>query len=181
MPAGKKRVYLTVTALALVALLVDRLILPSPTGADAALVPRPPRSAPVAANAQAPSATAPTATVPELPFPRNLPTWSEETALRDIFSPTGSVEPSDNHGGSAEKHFPEGHGTIAALQRDTHLEAVYVTERLKIAVIGGRRMGIGQEVGGCRILSVDGGGVRFLCRDGESVLTLQPGITPTGD
>lgn len=181
MPSKKRRVYLTVTALAVVGLIVDRLILPSSSSAEAPLVARPATDSTSVIDAPTGSSATNSASVPELPFPRNLPTWSPDDSIRDIFSPNGSSAISDNHRRRGVVPDADGHGTVAALQRDHRLDAILVNERLKIALIGGRRLGMGQEIGGCQIVSVEGHQVRFRCRDGEGVLTLHPHITPTGD
>lgn len=181
MHSKKTRIYLTVTALAVVALIVDRLVLPSSSSAEVPVVApssragSPPNGPPTSESATTP------ACIPDLPFPRNLPTWSPDVPIRDIFSPDGETRASDNRPRHGAARDADGLGTVAALQRDHHLEAILVNERLRIAVIGGKRVGIGQEIAGCQVVAVEGSQVRFRCRDGGCVLTLQPQLTPAGD
>jgi hypothetical protein len=181
MQSKKARIYLTVTALAITGLIVDRLILPNSSSAEVPLVTRPVRGGAPTSGSASPELATNAACVPELPFPRNLPSWSPDDPIRDIFLPNASTASSDNRLRQAGDHDADGHATVAALQRDHHLDAILVNERLRIAVIGGRRVGIGQEAGGCQIVAVEGTHVRFRCRDGECVLTLQPNITPSRD
>lgn len=181
MPAKNKHVYLSLAALAIAGLLVDRLILPTPSSAEAPLVARFDSVSSLSIGSSTTLSATISASVPELPFPRNLPTWSPDEPIRDIFSPASSTAISDNHRRNGAVRDPDGYGTVVALQRDHHLDAILVNERLKIAVIGGRRVGMGQEIGGCQIVAVEGHQVRFRCRDGDPILSLSPSVTPTGD
>jgi len=181
MVGAKKRTYLVILALGGGALLVDRLVLPSATEAEPLAVPRTSaaagRAATVASSSKNP-ASAVEQSVPALLFPRTLPKWDPNQPIRDIFAPESSSALSHNSQRRSGREERDGHGTCAGLMRLHRLDAVLVQETLRIAVIDGVWVRIGQEVEGCKVLEVAGNEVRFACRDGETVLSLSAQGTP---
>jgi hypothetical protein len=174
MAPRKRQVYLVVMVLGAVALFVDRCLLPASVSEPqpvSALPPRTPRRpAQAAATPMAKEGLA-ELSVPELPFPRNLPVWDAAVPLRDIFSPDGAEPDKPRRSGRDDN---QEQGNCAAFVKQHHLDAVFVQSSLRIAVIDGRWVRVGEDVAGCTLLDADGNKVRFRCRDGEVALTVIP-------
>ena len=180
MATRKKQLYLGVMLLGGAALFVDRFLLPSSATAPAPVAATPTRAGRSLrpATADAPGKDpAVELSVPELPFPRNLPPWDHSGPMRDLFSPlTAGVQTTADNPDAAS-----GQGTCAAFSREHRLEAVFVesgatgngaAEGLRIAVIDGRWVRVGETLDGCTLIEADGNKVRFRCRDGELSLRL---------
>ena len=153
------------------ALVVDRCILtPSvtmPASVAASDVKSPAR--PPAAAAVPPDAPL---SIPELPFPRGIPTWDPRAPIRDLFAPHSGGSATDKARSTSSEDAAK--GTCVAFTKDHRLDAVLLQERLKIAIVDGVWVRIGESVDGCVLSEIVGNKVRFLCRDGDVVLTLSP-------
>lgn len=69
----------------------------------------------------------------------------------------------------------------AAFQAGHELGGVLDHERLKIAIIDGRWLRIGDKVDGCTLTRISGDTVCFECYDGEAVLKPSRGRGAIGD
>ncbi len=185
----KNQLFLSVLGIGGAALLVDRFFVGSPLAAPAALQAgesaseTPPLPGSPAAPATRIAATADGAglalSIPELPFPRELPRLPEGTRLRDVFSrpksgPRRSDADGETHDGQLDeeprdrvKDFPQRH----------RLDGVFLDEGLKIAVVDGAWVAIGDKVDGCDLASIDGNQATFRCGDRETSLRMEPAPT----
>ena len=175
MSGRKKRIYAGVMILGGIAMVVDRS-LPSATvtSPDIALASRPPTASVMPKAAPL--------SIPELPFPRGLEPFDPKSELRDLFEPPhlrsdGDSIPaaSDNPTADAGNRIGLGESTSAAFVTQHTLEGILVDERLKIAVIDGEFVQVGQSVGGCMLTSITATDVRFKCRDGTAALKVDTG------
>ena len=182
--ATKTKVYLALIATGLVALAVDRCYFgasaPASTAAsevdpatedqDAVSKPAPrPRPAPQQAG---PSKLS----VPELHFPRNLPAYDPVFEMRDVFARLDGEDSNSNMGhpgrsGSAKKGTEEDAIGREAFQAAHRIDAVMVQESLRIAVVDGRWMRVGDVVDTCTLTRIEGDSAVFQCHDGDTVLS----------
>ncbi|MEK7731181.1 MAG: hypothetical protein AAB363_04920 [Planctomycetota bacterium] len=166
MPRSKKKIYIAFMLLGGAALVVDRCVLtPSVTmpATVAAAVPPPPAASALPAK---------TLSTLELPFPRAIPVWDPQSPIRDLFAPFSDEDATDKRRKRSPRGADAGHGTCAGLLSQHHLEAVLVQESLKIAILDGAWVRIGESVDGCVLTEIVGHKVRFRCRDGDTLLTL---------
>ena len=172
MPRAKKQIYIAFMLLGGVALVVDRCVLTPSVTMPASV------AASVAATAPPPSAasasSADTLAILELPFPRAIPAWDPRSPIRDIFAPFSDDDTADKRRTRSPRGADAGHGTCAGLLSQHHLEAVLVQDSLKIAILDGAWVRIGESVNGCVLTEIVGHKVRFRCRDGDTLLTLLP-------
>ncbi len=113
---------------------------------------------------------------PELPFPRNLETYNATAEMRDIFA---RMEPDAATAGadSSARHGPTKKGTQGdAIGREEfsathHLDAIMVQESLKIAVMNGRWLRVGDTIDTCALIRIEGDSVVFKCHDGDTELS----------
>jgi hypothetical protein len=182
MSKRKQTIYLLIMALGGVAVLLDRCVLsrgvttPSAASAGVEIVTPPdPSTAPTRIHPAAPAEVEPDLqlAVPEVPFPRGLPLWDGREPLRDVFSRTTNGLPDNDSSRSGQdgRAAPSACADFAGAHR---LEAVLVQERLRIAVVNGRWLRVGETVDGCTLIEIVGENGRFRCRDGEIVLSLKP-------
>jgi hypothetical protein len=175
MTRQKKRAYLTLMALGVVALAVDRLLLPggaTEPSTALALV----SATTTAVSGDVASEAAVASSIPELPFPHELKPLAETSTIRDLFAPPLSAWDPDSEKESPDKPGsitgPEGRPVAAggaAGLRKSRLNAVFITEGLKIAVVNKRQMAIGDVLDDCTLASISGNEVQFEC-PGESVV-----------
>jgi len=123
--------------------------------------------------------------IPELPFPRNLNPYDPSAPIRDIFMrpPSAAVETADQ----AASDSPESAATSGEKQRigraafaaQHRLDAIMIQQRLKIAILDGRWMQVGDVIDGCTLFVINGESAVFRCRDGDALLSpferTQPG------
>ncbi|MEK6797340.1 MAG: hypothetical protein AABZ12_00075 [Planctomycetota bacterium] len=188
MSASKRRTYLTLIGVGLVALLVDRFILPaSVTGAEAL----PGNSAGSSANPaptvlQPQSRVPPVGTtsgspaglamgVPEIPFPRGAERFAIHGVFPDLFArPTDRAgEAAGDSLGSAKT--PDRPGYLEFETRHRVSAVISNDDGLRIAVIDGSRVGAGGLLDACTLVAITGREVRFRCHDGEAVLVVGEG------
>jgi len=154
------------------ALLVDRCVLSESVTAppDAAAVERP-TVRPVRPDPPNPAAVS----IPELPFPRNLPRFDARADIRDLFSASSA----DLAGSTADKGRrrsprdadPTWSDSATFVSRH-HLQGAMLQDRLKIAIVDGVWVRIGESIDGCELTDVAGNKVRFACYDGPAELIL---------
>ncbi len=184
--ASKTKVYLALIAAGLAVLVVDRCFLgasaPASTAASEvepaakaeggeSMPAPPPRPVPN----QAPGAQGSKLSVPELHFPRNLPAYDPAFEMRDVFArreEDNSISDVGHTGktGSGKKGAAGDAIGREAFQTAHRLDAVMVQESLRIAVVDGRWMRVGDAVDRCTLTRIEGDAVVFQCHDGDSVL-----------
>ncbi|HNQ23608.1 MAG TPA: hypothetical protein PKK06_10990 [Phycisphaerae bacterium] len=178
MALRKKHVYLGVIAIGGFALVADRLWT-SPETADAAPATestRAPHQRPAGAKATA-SSSAALLSIPELHFPRGLPKFDATQPLRDMFAPPArlldvtqpAAAPVEGDLG-VPLDGPTAAGTAERFRGDHQLQAVLVREGLRIAVVDGVWLRVGEELDGCTLREVVGTTAVFECADGETTL-----------
>lgn len=174
MNANRKKLCLIVLPLAGLALIVDRVLLGTTDNVA------PAQGAPIPT---APSTATPTpekdqhagaALIPELPFPRDLPIATGPP--RDWFEPPESA--------LAEKtESLLKSGALSASEKDERtpqerfaseytLEGIVLLGNVRIAIINGRRVRIGDEIGDCIVQRMEGRTVWFDCAGTTVRLTL---------
>lgn len=179
----RKRVYVGVIILAVAALAVDKFFLSE--GQAAGLSPHG-STAPAEARGSvdrrpmSPEAV-PTVRIPEVPFPRGLEPLDPSAGvfIRDFFAPPESAlnrDPPDSqtdksgrNANQPDRHGRLGRSTFVSRHR---LSGVLLDQRLKIAIVDGTWLRIGQSLNGCTLASVSGNEARFECYDGEAVLEI---------
>ena len=178
--ARKSKTYAALVGLGLTALIVDRSFFQA-TSPDLGLAAGPRVDADAAPSGQqTPSVTAsaPVAkmTIPELRFPRDLPVYDPQAPLRDVFAPVSSASDANGQSPGAKtaasgKSDPERAFGRAAFEAAHRVDALMVQDRLKIAVVDGRWMRIGEQVDECTLSRIEGDVATFQCHDGEAVLS----------
>jgi len=132
--------------------------------------------------------------IPELSFPRNLKPFDPSAPIRDIFARPQSVAVdtangrSDQEESDAASDSPETSAKPGGNQRigrakfatQHRLEAVMIQQSLKIAIVDGRWMQVGDVVDGCTLSDISGESAVFRCRDGDARLSPFE-RTPLGD
>jgi hypothetical protein len=181
--ATKTKVYLSLIGAGLLALAVDSFYFgaSAPATSEAGqLNPAENESVPEAKSAaRARLAAKPVGTsrlnVPELHFPRNLPAYDPAYELRDVFSRTDADSPGSATGPAGRQKASEdvALSTIGreAFQARHRVDAVMVQESLKIAVVDGRWIRVGDMVDRCKLTRIDGESVIFECHDGDTELS----------
>ena len=173
MPRSKKKIYIAVMLLGGVALVADRCIfapsvtMPAPVAAYAPRTPAPP-----AAGVAPPTAEA-LATL-ELPFPRDIPAWNPQSPIRDLFAPLSEEDTTDKRRTRSPRGANVGQGSCAGFATRHRVEAVLVQESLKITIVDGVWVRIGESVDGCVLTEIVGIKVRFRCPDGDTLLAPSP-------
>ncbi|MGB2984558.1 MAG: hypothetical protein WBE26_01635 [Phycisphaerae bacterium] len=175
MSRQRKGAYLTLLAVGAAALAVDRWILTEGiTEPDAAFALGAGGSAPVIASP--PPEPTSTLSIPELPFPRGLEPLDQQGLARDLFAPPTLATDRDS---STDKDQRETNGRGGARRANSatfvtqhRLNGVLVHQRLKIAIVDGAWVRIGELVDGCTLAAVSGNEARFQCHDAEAVLNV---------
>ena len=118
-----------------------------------------------------------TLSIPELPFPRGLAPFDPHAELRDLFEPPhlrpngdATSSASDDPTADAEDVLGPDVSTCATFVTQNTLEGTLSDQRLKIAIVNGEFVRVGQTVGGCTLTSIAETEVRFKCRDGTVTL-----------
>jgi hypothetical protein len=111
-------------------------------------------------------------TVPALHFPRGFDSYEVSDGIRDIFSPLqehiggqGVKDGTDKSGQQVNDSHRLSSASAMAFSKSHRLEGVVLSDRLKIAIVDGAWVKVGQIVDGCKLHSVSGNGARFVCRD----------------
>lgn len=162
-----------------VALLVDRLFLGGDDGPQSAsasdfLLPR----ANDVAQAEEHAELAP---IPELPFPRTVDRFASADVARDVFTPPGLPDPGNSdESGQNQQENPRNSMASNAVGRaafaDRHqVTAIIHDEGLKIAVIDGRWMRVGERLDSCELVEIERRSAHFKCYDGGVILEFSLG------
>lgn len=113
--------------------------------------------------------------IPEIPFPRGVKDYASVLPVRDLFarvSVSGAivdVTPDKDGTVSASSKRPMVLSSAVFAER-RRLNAIVMVQRLKIAVVDGNWVRVGQVIDGCELRSVSGTQARFVCHDGDAVL-----------
>lgn len=179
-PRPIRKMYIVVTVLGGAALMVDRCILtpsatmPASVKADAGRGSGTRGQGPAVPPTPDPRSPAESLATLELPFPRGIPAWNPQSSIRDLFAPFSDEDAPDKRSPRLARGADAGHGTCAAFESQRRLDAVLVQESLKIAILDGAWVRIGESLGGCVLTEIVGNKVRFRCRDGDTILALSP-------
>ncbi len=149
------------------------------------------RSRPTPAAQESPSPTLQAedgSSIPELPFPRGLPAFGPSAAVRDLFAPPLPTSARDSRGLATDKRSAwstgqqnAGRVSSATFMTRHHLNGVLLHQRLRIAIVDGMWLRIGQSVDGCTLLGIGGNRARFECFDGQAELKVTNTKTFAGD
>jgi len=168
----KKKVYAAIVAVGLLALAVDRFVFsePAPAAASAGSNGSSPAKRP--AREASKGVVSLSATVAAEIFPRSIPR-NDSTLARDAFEPTPTARQTLLGAGAAANtgNSLDG-GTLPASSasdfRNAHkLLAVMTGPNLRVAIIDGQRVSIGQHIAGCELIEITGQSARFSCADSE--------------
>lgn len=165
----KKKTYVSIMALCAAALLVDRLLLPAPSGAVAG-------DAELSTSRNAGIGISPTAArtpAPEIPFPRGVTTAADLGSLRDPFAapltmtgaaakPTAAESASNEQSAIGREQFAERH----------QLTGILSDGAIAVAIVGDQWLSPGGELDGCVLKSVEKQSAVFECSDGEAKIFL---------
>jgi len=117
--------------------------------------------------------------IPELPFPKGITPVDPSVGVRDLFAPPqGDRESSsggpdaDKPGDVAERLSAPGRLSSAVFANTHRLSGIMLDERLRIAGVDDRWIGIGASVQGCTLTDISAREAKFRCFDNEVVLTL---------
>jgi hypothetical protein len=181
--ASKTKIYLSLIGVGLLALAVDRCYFgaSAPASTKAGQPDAGDDESPADVNSAprpkfVPKSAGPTKlTVPELHFPRNLPTYDPAHDLRDVFvrmdmeGSVSNIDPAGN--GKTSKDSTVGPIGRDAFRASHRVDAVMVQESLKIAVVDGRWVRVGDTVDGCKLTRIEGDSVYFECHDGGTAIS----------
>ena len=170
MQPSKNKIYIAFMLLGGAALVVDRCVLTPSVTMPATVAASVAATSPPPPAASAPPAE--TLVILELPFPRAIPAWDPQSPIRDLFALFSDEDATDKRRTRSPRGADAGQGTCAGLLSQHHLEAVLVQDSLKIAILDGAWVRIGESVDGCVLTEIVGHKVRFRCRDGDTLLTL---------
>lgn len=165
----KKRTYLIVLVVSAIALFIDRMIVSDHGVAPAqAIVSVPQTVSPPTAESLA---------IPELSFPKGVRPLSAKADIRDLFYPPqlsdNALARSGSEHSSAESDRSQPRRRNAEQFAEHHtLDAVLINERLKIAIIDGHWLTLGQSIDGCTVSDVAGNTVYVQCGDGRATLKI---------
>jgi hypothetical protein len=172
----KKTIYFCVIAVGAAAFGVDRVFFqggPLPVDAAVLISPSvrstpPAVAAPLVQGASADSSAL--LLIPEIPFPSGLASWNPDNGLRDLFEPVyQTVEyrrPEVTHRGTKDR-------SAQAVFAERHvLQAVFVRDEFRVAVVDGVWLRPGDTFDGCTFREFQGESAVFACRDGDAVLSM---------
>ena len=177
MAKGRRKLCYGVMILSALALCVDRFVLSDgvtgpetaegATGDPAALLTEVP-----------PQHVSEALSIPELPFPHDVKRFTFGRDIPDLFSPPAKppdpeLKPLTGNGDNTRDEEPDqqkGMGR-SAFEAAHDLGGMLDHERLRIAIIDGLWLRIGDELDGCTLSSIVGDAAHFTCHDGEAVLT----------
>jgi len=168
----KKKVYAAIVAVGLLALAVDRLVFSEPASAVASAGSKASPAAKKPAREASKGAVSLSATVAAEVFPHGIPKY-DSTIVRDAFELTPSAQqtllgPSvaANAGGLLNGGASPA-SSVSEFRNAHKLLAVMTGPNLRVAIIDGQRVNIGQHIAGCELIEITGQSARFSCADGE--------------
>lgn len=172
----RKKAYLLLIVIAVVALVVDRLVLTdSITTPDVALASMVEPS--TAVRPTQPMVVSQRNTIPVLPFPMHLPTIDPETRLVDIFQPVPQRGYLSTQAEKEQLRSTGRSGVVqlkaSAFKRQHRLTGVLIYGQVKVAIVDGKWIRINEKISGCHLESMSGNQAHFICHDGPVVLTVE--------
>lgn len=173
MDAGKKKRYLLVIGLSGAGLIVDSMI---PT--DVATVPAPAQAAPTSLILDEAAQGLPL--IPRLPFPRALRTWDGSTDIRDIFRPPQMAGDATGDGQSPNKkpNPADDEANRRAFASGHALHAVLVSGSLRVAIVDGTWVRVGEEFEECKLERISNNQAVFSCYAGLVTLVAGAADSP---
>ncbi len=179
MDKSRRKTYLVLLAVAALGLVMDRFLFTgsatAPAEASAATAARPSVGRGAATGNAGPSSS-----IPEIPFPTGLVAAEALSKIPDVFAPPSvrlrgesGAGPPYNAGTGDGGRGPSERLSAAAFESRHTLDGVLVYQRLKMAVLGGRPVRIGDTIDGCTLEDVSGYRARFECHDGPAVLKVK--------
>lgn len=176
MSSKRKKMYGILLALGSIAFFVDRVLLTDSTTAPSKAVasPKSRRITPAVKEKKSNSAST---SLPALAFPKNLPLYDSRFSMRDVFTPNpawrtdqSSHLPTDKTRSDIDKNLRLSRSVIFMSQH--RLDAILNSPRLKIVIIDGQWVRVGDMFDGCKLRKLEGEKIYFTCSDGEAVLNL---------
>lgn len=176
---SRRKTYLVLLAVSALGLAIDRFVLTKSTTAPAKASAAP--GVPARGARPVPTTdTAASTSIPEIPFPPGLKTADEHLPIPDLFAPPNLRQRGESGGGQPH-NARTGSGAggpseplpSAAFEKHHTLDGVLIQQRLRMAVLGGRPVRIGDTIDGCTLEDVSGYRARFECRDGPAVLIVK--------
>lgn len=175
MMTRKNILYLSIIAVGLVALAVDRLAFNTTGPAiveGAEPVTGESAGARHVAGGGVKSGGASDAITLSRPFPPHLPDFSEETVARDIFAPPGAPRAASAPDPAAAT---PGKGVMTLKDFASHhrLDGTLVGGAVSVAIVDGRRLRVGAELDGFTLLEIGASAVVFGRDDDHVTLTVR--------
>ena len=185
MDHSRRKIYLVVLAVSALGLVIDRFVFTrgatAPAEASAATVARPRDGRGAATDNAGPSAS-----IPEIPFPTGLVAAAALSTIPDVFAPpsvrlrgrSDAGQPYNAAMGNGGRG-PSQRSSGAAFESRHTLVGVLIYQRrqvglpMKMAVLDGRPVRIGDTIDGCTLQDVSGYRARFECYDGPAVLKVK--------
>ena len=172
MTTKRKKSYLIAIGVGCAALGIDRFMLPeratAPQEAEAAVLAHPIIPAVSSGVTRVP--------IPAVPFPKNLPPFDPIRGIRDVFvTPSEALVGNDSllsRQQGPNTAGPKRPSSAAEFVAQHTLSAVLDDPRLKIAVVEGQWIKVGDTLDDCRLTTVSGTAAHFQCPDGEAVLDI---------
>jgi hypothetical protein len=165
MNARNKKLCLIVLPLAGLALFVDRVILSGETDPVAEASAAVAGTAPIAALAKVAHVEA--VLIPELPFPRDLPVLPTAGMARDWFQPPELAlsEKADALARSGERAASEkdSRSDQERFEAENTLSGIVAVGDVRLAIVNGARKRVGDAVGDCIVIRIEGRVVWFDC------------------
>lgn len=170
MSTKRKQSYLLFAIVGILGLVFDRLVL-----SDVDTVP----AKASASQAQIPVKESGFLSMPELPFPKNLEPYSTHRAIRDIFAMPTDLQPAtaiedataqmgaDQHPGGDNEAL-----TAAQFLLEHHLDGLLDTNGLRLAIVDGQWLRVGQLISGCTLERIIGTSAHFECVNGPAELKI---------
>ena len=181
MSQRRRNIYLLLILSAVMALAVDRLVLTNSVTTPESIF-----ATPVTSPEFKPSTPFDTTNeikiAPILPFPSNLPVINAQQQIIDIFQPVplrGQVRQGlgvDDQGKGKRSGLTRLDASSFESQRQ--LSGVMVAGSVKVAIVDGKWIRVGEKIWGCQLESVSGNQAHFKCHNGPATLKVgkYPGI-----
>lgn len=170
MSTKRKKSYVLLAIAGVLGLALDRLVV-----SDVETSPATVRASAVEVAAAVSVAPA----MPELPFPKNLEPYSKDEAIRDIFAIPIDLQPATPPDNTDARRAAAEHqdGASAILSVDQfraehHLDGLLNSDGLRLAIVNGRWLRVGQLISGCTLERIFGTSAHFRCNDGRVELQI---------
>lgn len=167
MITARKRIYMVLLGVSALGLAIDRFVIPrGAEGASSAL--------PVAAAPPQPDPLVQSVSIPGVPFPENIVSADPGRPIIDLFAPPAlrGRGGTDNQEGTDAVPLPGAPSPADTFVTQHKLSAVLIDARLKIAVVDGHWVRVGETIDGCTLIGIEGQTVHFSCVDKDTSLTV---------